>query len=47
MSVVAPPIGAGHGHRANRLLTRLHEWVVTVDHKRLGVMYVVPASRSS
>jgi len=23
------------------LLTRLHEWVVTVDHKRLGIMYVV------
>ncbi len=22
-------------------LTRLHEWVVTVDHKRLGVMYVL------
>jgi len=23
------------------LLAKLHEWVVTVDHKRLGVMYVV------
>ncbi|MCH2138561.1 MAG: cytochrome c oxidase subunit I [Phycisphaerales bacterium] len=22
-------------------LSRLHEWVVTVDHKRLGVMYIV------
>jgi cytochrome c oxidase subunit I len=22
------------------LLTRLHEWVVTVDHKRLGIMYI-------
>jgi cytochrome c oxidase subunit I len=22
------------------VLTRLHEWVVTVDHKRLGIMYV-------
>ena len=26
--------------RAGRL-AQLHEWVVTVDHKRLGVMYVV------
>ncbi len=23
------------------LIERLHEWVVTVDHKRLGVMYIV------
>jgi cytochrome c oxidase subunit 1 len=23
------------------LMERLHEWVVTVDHKRLGVMYIV------
>jgi cytochrome c oxidase subunit 1 len=22
------------------LLTQLHEWVVTVDHKRLGLMYI-------
>ena len=22
------------------MLARLHEWVVTVDHKRLGIMYV-------
>ena len=22
------------------LLARLHEWVVTVDHKRLGIMYI-------
>ena len=21
-------------------LSRLHEWVVTVDHKRLGIMYI-------
>jgi cytochrome c oxidase subunit 1 len=42
MSVLVPPIetpevaAAGAGWPA-----RLHEWVVTVDHKRLGVMYVV------
>ena len=42
MSVVAPPIAAPDAaiERAC-LLTKVHEWVVTVDHKRLGVMYVV------
>jgi len=42
MSVVAPPIAAPDAaiERAG-LLTKVHEWVVTVDHKRLGVMYVV------
>src|SRR5436190_18206415 len=25
------------------LVDRLHEWVTTVDHKRLGVMYIVYA----
>src|SRR5438552_16511018 len=41
MSVVAPPIAALDAaiERAG-LLTKVHEWVVTVDHKRLGVMYV-------
>jgi cytochrome c oxidase subunit 1 len=29
---VVPPIG-----------TRLHEWVVTVDHKRLGILYILYA----
>src|SRR6266481_4868103 len=42
MSVVAPVIAAPDAERAPAgLLTRLHEWVVTVDHKRLGIMYVV------
>jgi cytochrome c oxidase subunit I len=42
MSVVAPPITARDAEReATGLLTRLHDWVVTVDHKRLGIMYVV------
>src|SRR5262245_4023047 len=26
---------------APSLVTRLHGWVVTVDHKRLGIMYIV------
>src|SRR3989441_116589 len=42
MSVVAPPIAAPDAAiPRTSLLTRVHEWVVTVDHKRLGVMYVV------
>jgi cytochrome c oxidase subunit 1 len=42
MSVVAPPNTARDAAReATGLLTRLHDWVVTVDHKRLGIMYVV------
>jgi cytochrome c oxidase subunit I len=42
MSTIAPPI-ATPDTLAERpgLVTRLHEWVVTVDHKRLGIMYVV------
>ena len=28
---------------ARPLVTRLHEWVTTVDHKRLGIMYIVYA----
>src|SRR5437870_4334734 len=41
MSIVARAIAAPEApvERPGRL-TRLHEWVVTVDHKRLGIMYV-------
>ncbi len=41
MSVLAPAMSspeAAGGRRA--LLEQLHDWVVTVDHKRLGIMYV-------
>jgi cytochrome c oxidase subunit 1 len=41
MSVVAPPIAQDAPVERTGLVTRLHEWVVTVDHKRLGIMYVV------
>jgi cytochrome c oxidase subunit I len=42
MSIVAPPIAAPDMLvERGGLLAKLHEWVVTVDHKRLGVMYVV------
>jgi cytochrome c oxidase subunit 1 len=42
MSVLVPPIAAPEA-AAQRAgwPARLHEWVVTVDHKRLGVMYVM------
>src|SRR2546425_1439877 len=42
MSVLASTIAAPDGPTAQTgVLARAHEWVVTVDHKRLGVMYVV------
>jgi cytochrome c oxidase subunit 1 len=42
MSVLADTMASRRGAGAHRpLLAVLHEWVVTVDHKRLGVMYVV------
>jgi cytochrome c oxidase subunit 1 len=42
MSVLADTMASRRGEGAHRpLLAVLHEWVVTVDHKRLGVMYVV------
>ena len=42
MSVLADTMAGRRGAGAHRpLLAALHEWVVTVDHKRLGVMYVV------
>jgi cytochrome c oxidase subunit 1 len=42
MSVLANTMTSRGGAGAHRpLLAVLHEWVVTVDHKQLGVMYVV------
>src|SRR5262249_54812716 len=41
MSVASYPIAARRAAEAHRpLLAVLHDWVVTVDHKRLGIMYV-------
>jgi cytochrome c oxidase subunit 1 len=39
MSVLSPTLADATAERRGAL-ERLHEWVVTVDHKRLGVMYV-------
>ena len=35
------PLAADAEERAPSVFSRLHEWVVTVDHKRLGIMYIV------
>src|SRR6266478_8025129 len=42
MSVLTPTMTSPEAAGARRaLLERLHDWIVTVDHKRLGIMYVV------
>ncbi len=41
MSVLQPPAGPGAAAGPVPFLSRLHEWVTTVDHKKLGTMYVV------
>src|SRR2546427_9428615 len=42
MSVLIPPIATpAPATVPTGGLARLHEWVITVDHKRLGVMYVL------
>jgi cytochrome c oxidase subunit I len=42
VSVLVPTVQApGAGTAKTGWLARLHEWAVTVDHKRLGVMYVL------
>src|SRR2546427_8828144 len=45
MSTTSVPIPAPHDiatpSESSGVLAILHDWVVTVDHKRLGVMYVV------
>ena len=41
MSVHAPPVATAETMTRHTWLEHAHEWVVTVDHKRLGIMYVV------
>jgi cytochrome c oxidase subunit 1 len=42
MSVLSDTMARGRAAEARRPLpAQLHDWVVTVDHKRLGIMYVV------
>src|SRR5262245_56959487 len=41
MSVLTPSMARpGEAAAGGGALGRLHEWVITVDHKRLGIMYV-------
>ena len=42
MNVIADTLGRPEETTSTQvpLLARLHEWVVTVDHKRLGIMYI-------
>src|ERR1044072_2218863 len=40
-TAVPAPHDIGPAAELSGLLASLHDWVVTVDHKRLGVMYVV------
>ena len=41
MSVHAPPLVTAEAMTRHTWLEHAHEWVVTVDHKRLGIMYIV------
>jgi cytochrome c oxidase subunit I len=40
MSVLAPTLTSPETTARRTWLEHVHEWVVTVDHKRLGIMYV-------
>ena len=40
MAVLDPTLAAIRPAERTSALTTLHEWVVTVDHKRLGLMYI-------
>jgi cytochrome c oxidase subunit I len=40
-SVLKPMTVSHEGEHAKPLFDRVHEWIVTVDHKKLGLMYVV------
>ena len=39
-SIAKPMFVPPEGVQARPLLDRVHEWIVTVDHKKLGLMYV-------
>jgi cytochrome c oxidase subunit 1 len=41
MTTTRFPIAAPAEESTPSVFDRLHEWVVTVDHKRLGIMYIV------
>ena len=39
-SVLKPMVVPATGEGARPLFDRVHEWIVTVDHKKLGLMYI-------
>jgi cytochrome c oxidase subunit 1 len=39
--MLAIPCEATESDAEATLLERLHAWVITVDHKRLGILYIV------
>ena len=41
VSVLSPTLEASQAAARRSWLEHAHEWIVTVDHKRLGIMYVV------
>jgi cytochrome c oxidase subunit I len=41
MTTTRFPIAAPAEESTPSVFDRLHEWVITVDHKRLGIMYIV------
>jgi cytochrome c oxidase subunit 1 len=43
MASVAYPVDEQSSAKAPGVLAALHEWVITVDHKRLGIMYIMMA----
>ena len=43
MASVAYPVDEHSSAKAPGVLAALHEWVITVDHKRLGIMYIMMA----
>ena len=41
MAFAESPLAQPHAEAPRLpLLVQLHDWVVTVDHKRLGIMYI-------
>src|SRR5271157_2631347 len=40
-SVLKPMLVSPSREAARPLFDRVHEWIVTVDHKKLGLMYII------
>src|SRR5208282_2897600 len=40
-SILKPMVVSPAAEAARPLLDHVHDWIVTVDHKRLGLMYII------